>query len=165
MVVEDHAPAADLDAAFVAAGLERWLYVHDATARWPTLGALVEADTRLVVGAESAGPPPAWLHHAWDVMWDTPYSFERPEDFSCACSRGCPSRQGQLFLVNHWLSTPLAAPEQAAATNAYDRLYGRAATCRDDSGFQPTLLAVDFYDVGDLFAVVDALNGIAAEAR
>ncbi len=81
-------------------------------------------------------------------------------DFTGACTRGGPPGLGWLFLVNHWLSGPLPQPDMAPQVNAYEVLYPRAAGCRDDSGQQPTLLAVDFYDDGDLFAVVDALNGV-----
>ncbi len=161
LVLEDYVSAAALEGAFDEAGLARWLYTHDPAAGWPTLGAMIDADTRLVVSASGAEPPPTWLHHAWDLMWDTPYEFRRADDFSCVCNRGCPATDGQLFLVNHWLSNPAPAPDKAPATNAFDVLYGRADECRTASGRQPTLLAVDFYSEGDLFEAVDALNGVA----
>lgn len=162
-IIEDHAPAGLITAALEDAGLGALAYTHPAGAPWPTLAEMIASDHRFVVGLEQGGGQPAWLHHAWDIFWDTPYSFESASDFSCACNRGCPppgeSPPSKLFLVNHWLSNPLPVPAAAAQTNAFEVLHGRAATCADEAGQQPTLLAVDFYDDGDLFQVVDALNG------
>ena len=39
-----------------------------------------------------------------DEMWDTPYAFEKKEDFTCALGRG--AKTNALFLVSHWLSKP-----------------------------------------------------------
>jgi len=162
-IIEDHAPAELIAGALADAGLDALAYTHASGAPWPTLGEMIAADQRLVVSLEN-GEGPAWLPNAWDVFWDTPYSFASPEDFSCACNRGCPppavDPPGKLYLVNHWLSNPLPEPDAAPQTNAFDVLHGRAATCTEEAGQQPTLLAVDFYDDGDLFRAVDALNGL-----
>jgi hypothetical protein len=32
--------------------------------------------------------------------------------------------------------------------------------CRDERGLQPTFVAVNFADIGDVLAVVDELNGV-----
>lgn len=159
LVYEDSAPADAIAADWAAAGLESLLYVHDGGA-WPTLGAMIDAGTRVVVTAENAAPPPAWLHHAWDLIWDTPYTFHDPSEFSCDPNRGTPG--SGLLLVNHWISTDADLPDAdaAAASNAHDALLGRAETCAAAWDHPVNLLAVDFYDEGDLFAVVDALNGL-----
>ena len=159
IIYQDDVPPARIEADFVDAGLVERVWTWDG-GPMPTLGAMIDADTRLVVTAESEGPPPAWYHHAWDVFWDTPYSFSAASEFSCALNRG--SLESPLFLVNHWLGTEEGLPSeaQAAEANAYDVLYGRADACRRESGRQPTLLAVDWWETGDLFAVVDALNGL-----
>jgi len=36
----------------------------------------------------------------------------------------------------------------------------RAMQCRTESGQLPNFVTVDFFDIGDLFTVVDALNGV-----
>ena len=143
-----------------AAGLAARVYTHEAGAAWPTLASMIDADTRLFVTAENGGPPPAWFHHVWDLSWDTPYSFHSVDEFTCALNRG--SAGNDLFLVNHWLSTVLDTPSEpdAATANAFDVLHGRATQCQREAGQLPNFLAVDFYDQGDLFAVVAALNGL-----
>ena len=36
----------------------------------------------------------------------------------------------------------------------------RALQCEEQGNALPNFVAVDFYDIGDLFDVVDALNGL-----
>ncbi len=159
IIYEDSAPAEAIAADWAAVGLESLLYVHGG-GTWPTLGEMIDAGTRVVVTAENAAPPPAWLHHAWDLIWDTPYTFHDPAEFSCDPNRGTPG--SGLLLVNHWISTDADLPDAdaAAASNAHDALLDRAQSCAAAWDHPVNLLAVDFYDEGDLFAVVDAMNGV-----
>jgi hypothetical protein len=151
--------SADLTAAvFEEVGLTARVYAHPEGTAWPTLQEMIDADTRLVVTAESGGPPPAWYHHLWDLASDTPYSFDSAEAFSCEEYRG--SADNDLFLLNHWLSTPLSLPENAAQVNTFEVLHGRATLCAAERGRLPNFVAVDFYATGDLFEVVRALNGL-----
>ena len=160
IIYEDALPVERIVADLEASGLAARVYTHTAGAPWPTLAAMIDADTRLLITAENGAPPPAWFHHVWDLTWDTPYSFHGVDEFSCDLNRGVAGND--LFLVNHWLSTPFDTPSEAdaATANAYDVLYGRAAQCQRESGRLPNFLAVDFYDEGDLFAAVRALNGL-----
>ena len=125
---------------------------------FPTLSELIDAGTNLVVTGESGGPPPAWYHHAWDLIQDTPYSFSSEDAFTCEANRG--EATSPLFLVNHWLGTPLPTPEGAERVNAASVLQARAEQCAAERGQRVNLLGVDFYERGDLFSVVDQLNGL-----
>ena len=91
-------------------------------------------------------------------MWDTPYSFTKKEDFSCALGRG--SKSNALFLINHWLSNPFGDIAYAREVNTTDVLGGRVTQCTTEAGRTPTFVSVDFYDVGDLFGVVRKTNGL-----
>jgi len=124
----------------------------------PTLGELIDAGTPLIITAEHGGPPPSWYHHAWDWIQDTPYSFSAADEMNCDPFRG--SEDNPLFLVNHWLGTPLPTETGAMDVNATDILAQRAQACEEERGQRITILAVDFYNHGDLFSVVDTLNGI-----
>lgn len=156
-IIEDGITAAETEAAFKAADLERLTYTWDGR-DWPTLGGMIDADQRVLVTAESGGPPPEWYQHAWDLYVDTPYDFQSVDEFTCEVNRGDPSNP--LFLLNHWVEDPMPSADLAAEANAYDVLYGRASTCAAAFGRTPNLVAVDWYSEGDLFAVVDALNGM-----
>lgn len=148
--------------ALEAAGLADQAWAWDPTdPALPTLGQLIDADTRLVLSAEFSGPPPGWYHAAWELYFDTPYSFASADDFTCDRNRG--EADNPLFLVNHWLSDPLPTQEGAAEVNQAAVLQARAEACEAQWGRRVTFLGVDFYEQGDLFAVVDALNGVARE--
>ncbi len=162
LIVQDEIPTADTTTSLADSGLTDLAYVHPAGAEWPTLAALIAANTRVVVTLENGTAPPAHLHNAWDVMWDTPYSFESEDDFSCACNRGCPSDGKALYLMNHWITNPLPNPTAAETVNTYASLHGRATACQAESGQLVNFVAVDFYATGDLFEVVDVLNGVRA---
>lgn len=159
IIYQDDVAPAEIEADFVAAGLDGRVYTH-AGGAFPTLGEMVEKDTRLVVTLENGGPPPGWTHHVWDLAWDTPYTFHAQDEFSCVLNRG--AAKNPLFLINHWISNQLDLPSETDAklVNVFDVLHGRALACMQETGDLPNFIAVDFYDHGDLFAVVDALNGV-----
>jgi hypothetical protein len=158
IIFEDHIPASRTEQIIEAAGLSPYLYVHDVDRGWPTLAEMIASNTRLVITAERAGTPPGWLHHVWDIGWDTPYTFRSIEEFNCSANRG--STDHDLFLVNHWVLNPLPNPALATQVNSYDVLMARIDACLAEWNRLPTFLAIDFHDVGDLFEVVDVLNGI-----
>ena len=157
IIFEDGITAEQTAGAFAAADLDRLTYTWDGGA-WPTLGEMVAADTRLLVTAEQGGPPPDWYQHAWDLYVDTPYDFATVDDFTCDVNRGAPTNP--LFLLNHWVEDPFPSAEQAAEANAYAVLHDRAVACAEAFGRNPNLVAVDWYTEGDLFLVVDGLNGM-----
>jgi len=164
-IYEDHVDTAVIADDIRVAGLEPFAFTHDPGAPWPTLAEMIDSGKRLVVTLENGGPPPPWAHHVWDVAFDTPYTFTSIDAMSCDLNRG--SADNDLMLVNHWISQDNGLPSQpdAAAANAYDVLYGRASRCAGEASHVPNFVAVDFYAVGDLFAVVDALNDDAAAGR
>jgi len=79
-------------------------------------------------------------------------------DFNCDVGRGSPD--APLLLVNHWLSVDPASQTVAAEVNSHDVLMQRAKQCATPAKPRPNIIAVDFYRSGDLFAVVDSLNGV-----
>jgi hypothetical protein len=159
LIYQDQVSPEDLALDYELTGAIDLVYVHPTGQLWPTLGEMVEADTRLVVTAEQGSPPPAWHHNIWALGWDTPYGPQDPDDLSCELNRG--SSEHDLFLVNHWVNNAigLPSPTDAELVNAYDFLLARAQECWARWDHPPNFLAVDFYDRGDLLAVVETLNG------
>jgi hypothetical protein len=156
-VIQNGISNAQTEEAFVASGLVQYVYTHPAGAAWPTLREMIESGERLLVMAESSGPPPAWYHDAYELSFDTPYSFASQEQFSCDVLRG--EIENPLFQINHWLSTPFSEPENGEEVNVFDVLWPRVERCREETGRFPNFVVVDFIHIGDLFAVVDRLNG------
>jgi hypothetical protein len=163
LLVQDDASIADTKAAFVDADVFDEVYVHDGGAGWPTLGALIDARTRLFVTAESGTveDDEPWFHPMFSLVQDTPYTFGSLDELqaasSCAPNRG--GADAPLFLVNHWLGNPLPDDELAPTANAFDVVDERVRRCAAERKRTPNVVAVDFVDVGDVAAVVDGLNG------
>ena len=162
--IQDEAPAADIAAAFAEAGLDRYAYAHPGVdAPWPTLGELIERNERLVVMTENAPDAPVpWLHRGFEVAQETPFRFHSVDDLSCERNRG--PADAPLFLVNHWIEDISPSPGDAELLNARDVLLPRLRQCEAERGQLPNLVAVNFYGLGDLLAVVDELNGVGMGA-
>lgn len=160
IIFENYITNAQTVEAFERSGLIDFVYAHRVDDPWPTLRTLVEADTRLVTFQEKLpqSPEAPWLMHIWDHAWETPFSFSTPEDFVCDPNRGDPAHA--LFLLNHFLTGPFGGSAEFAETVNYNPLFiGRARQCELEGNALPNFVAVDFYDIGDLFQVVDELNG------
>ena len=158
LVLEDYLQASVTDSLFKATGLYDYVYTGSVD-EWPTLGELVAANQRLIVFIESGQSGVPWLHPTIGTIQETPYSFHKPEDFSCRPNRG--GTEGSLFLVNHWIeTTPAPRASNAEMVNAYDFLLRRARACQRERRHIPNIISVDFYSVGDVVRVANTLNGI-----
>lgn len=159
IVIQDEAPTDAIADAFVDAGLDQLAYAHPAAdAPWPTLRELVDASQPLIVMTERGGASEPWFHDAFALAQETPFAFSAPEEFSCAPNRGNPN--AQLFLVNHWIEDLTPSPRDADTVNASSVLLPRLQNCQRERGLAVNLVAVNFFRRGDLFEVVDQLNGV-----
>lgn len=154
-VIQDEIAPPPIVEAFEISGLiDR---VVGSVSPWPTLGALVEADTRLLVtheGARADAPP--WYHATYALAWDNDYAASSIEDFDCALLRG--DSDHEIFLLNHFLTAPFASAALAAEANPTAVLMDHVDRCEAETGQRVDWLAVDFYDEGDVVSVVEMLN-------
>ena len=160
IIFENYITHAQMAAAFEESGLIDFVYAHRTEDAWPTLGELIDAGTRLVAFQEKLPQETEfpWLMNIWDHAWETPFSFSTPEDFVCDPNRGDPANP--LFLLNHFLTGPIGGnPDFAEMVNYNPLFIDRARQCELEGSALPNFVAVDFYDIGDLFEVVDSLNG------
>lgn len=140
------------------------------TDRFPTLREMIEADKRVITlvwqrgQLEEAGfGDYPWMHRQFGLVQETPYEFKTQDELlaraSCRPNGGRPDNP--LFLLNHWVDTsPVFLPSKARAVNAYEPLIERARRCARTRDVVPNLIAVDFYQEGDLFGVARKLNGL-----
>ena len=157
VIQDDGITAADLERAFDQSGLVDFVYTDSVGPPWPTLRHMVETDQRVVVFTENLREGIAWSHPAFDVIQETPYTFHTPADFTNKPNRGRPD--GSLYLINHWIeTTPMPKPSNAALVNARAALLARIEAFRKERKHMPNLVAVDFYQQGDLVAVCRELN-------
>jgi len=159
VMIEDYVLPEEIATAFKASGLIDFVYKDAPGPPWPTLGEMVRSGQRVLVVAENNASGVDWYHQAFDLFQETPYHTTESSEFSCEPNRGGTS--GSLLLVNHWVVTPpTSLPSDAKVVNSYDFLLERLQHCQDVRGMTPNLVAVDFFDIGDLVRVTDTLNGI-----
>jgi hypothetical protein len=158
-IVQDEVSPADTAAVIEDAGLMPYVHTQEPGEPWPTLGDMVDSGRRVVFFMEQRGGGTAypWLLPMEDWIQETPFDAHTAAQFSCAANRGSP--EAGLFLVNHWLNNPTTRIADAEHVNTERVLGGRVRECERERGLLPNFVAVDNYDRGALFEVVDQLNG------
>ncbi|MGZ4201751.1 MAG: hypothetical protein ACXVRH_06810, partial [Thermoleophilaceae bacterium] len=172
VINQDYVTPADFVKAVGAAGLTPYVFKGLDDAHWPTLRQMIDEGQRVVFLAENHAGGAPWYQPAYTRLTEeTPYEFRKvplltdPQNLAASCqpNRG-PANGAPLFLINHWISTdPVPLPTNAAKVNAYGPLLQRARDCERIRHHLPTLLAVNFYREGDLFRVVNTLNGVGPQ--
>ena len=155
IIVQDATEPGDTAQVFTDAGFADLVYTHDRASPLPTLGDMIRSGRRVLIMVEEDGDGVDWLHPAFALSQETPFSFSSAEEFSCAANRGEPD--SPLFVVNHFIT--LAVPSNQSI-NDFDPLLARAEQCQTERGMRANLLALDFIGQGDVMAVVDRLNGV-----
>jgi hypothetical protein len=168
VVNQDYVTPEDFVGAVRDAELEELVYRGPVSGTWPTLREMIDGNQRLVLLAENEAGAAPWYHPVYDgITVETPYSFGTVDQLIGAAGLevGCEPNRGRdgspLFLVNHWVTTdPVPLPSHADRVNAYRPLLDRVRMCERQRRHFPSLVAVNFYRRGDVFAVVDTLNRV-----
>ena len=146
-------------AAFVAAGLDTYVFTPLPGQAWPSLGELVQSGSRLVVMQDRAVDPTyPWLLDVWAQSFETHFDNAVPEDFSCDPNRGDPAND--LFILNHFLTQIFGSPALAEQVNHDPLLTDRIVECETTHTAVANFVTVDFADIGDVSTAVEALNGL-----
>ena len=156
MIFESYVSAEMMRDTYEEAGLLSYLYAHTQGEPWPTLNQLTSSKTPLVLFTDAGGGVFPWHHDVWTYAFETPYAAESPETLSCELNRGDPANP--FFILPHFLTAPLAAPELADQINHNPFFEERVNECAQYWEHTPTIIQVDFYSVGDVFDVVGELN-------
>lgn len=156
LILENYVSADDLEVSFTEAGLSEHLYVH--SGNWPPLQQMIDMGKQVVVMSDVEGGERPWIHPIWSLAWETHWANEVKEDFTCDKNRGTVTND--LFIMNHFLTRPLANPNYAEEVNHNPYLLERARQCEAAFGHIPNFLSVDFYSIGDVLGVVDSLNRV-----
>ena len=168
VVNEDYVTPEDFTRAVLDAGLGDLVYRGPVAGRWPTLRAAIDRGWRVLFLAESEAGAEPWYHPSFErIVEDTPYTFRGakplidPAGLASTCEPNRGPDGAPLFLLNHWVSTdPTPRPSDAAKVNAREPLLHRMRECERVRGHLTNLVAVNFYRRGDVFGVVDELNGV-----
>jgi hypothetical protein len=168
VVNQDYITPADYVKAISDARLSSYVYKGLGNSKWPTLREMIEQSQQIVFLAENKAGAAPWYQLAYkSLLEETPYEFKSAtlltsqSNLAASCKANRGPAEAPLFLVNHWVSTdPLPRPSDAKKVNAYQPLLARAQRCEQIRHHVPNLLAVNFYKEGDLFKVVNTLNGV-----
>lgn len=158
LILESHLSAEMTVEAFEESGLAALAHAQPLGEPWPTLRTMIAENRRVVVLTDEGGGARDWFLDQWAHAWQNPYAAESADDFSCEVDRG--SADAPIFVMNHFLTAPIAAPELAEQVNHNPFFLERAEQCHAEAGQLPNFVTVDFYDIGDVFAVVRSLNGL-----
>jgi hypothetical protein len=154
--IEDHTDPVETAKAIEVSGLSNRAYTLQKDKPLPTLGDMILAGKNVLITAEIGGSgTPAWYHRAYDWLFqETPYTFDKIDQFNCAPNRG--PANAPLFLVNHWLSDH--NPAIYSKVNSREELTKRLRQCITERGRMPNVIAVDFSEKGDLIGTVKDTN-------
>jgi hypothetical protein len=157
LILENYVSDGDLQRAFAATGTEGYAATLDRGEPLPTLGTLIAGGHRLVVFTEK--PPTGevpWLNDAFSWIQDTPLGNRRPDQMRCTRYRG--TAESPLLMLNHWIERFPPAPSAQRPVLTRRFLDDRIARCGRARGTPVSLIAVDFYEQGDLVAVAREHN-------
>lgn len=163
LLFETYISANLMDTVLTQVGLKSILHVQSLSDPWPTLQEMIDANKRLVLFSDHNNGQIGqdWYHYMWSFAVETDFDNNALSDFSCEFNRG--SANNDLFILNHFATDPnlgTGRTDLASQANSYNYFYGRALDCKAETGKFPNFLTVDFYELGDVFSVADALNGI-----
>ena len=154
--VESSVDPSDVEAEFEEAGLEPYLATLPRDGELPTLRELIADNERLIVLDEDDGGGAPWYQPAFLFLRDTRIDTVKRSATACVPGRGTP--ESPLLLLNHWIDR--FPPPASANAAAGDRrtLLRRVRACRERLGQPANMIAVDFYERGDLLPTVAELN-------
>jgi hypothetical protein len=116
---------------------------------------------------DNGGGSIPWYHQGFDLAQETPYTFGAPREL--ASPEGCAPNRGEidnpLFQLNHWVEKLPRSPATAEIVNSFGFLTARAKLCGAQRGLLPNLVAVDYYDRGDLLEATRVINGLPRDAQ
>jgi hypothetical protein len=159
--VEPYVPPAEIDQAFQDAGLDDKVVTLRRKEPIPTLGQLVQDDTRLIVFTENDGGNPSWYMDGFTFVQDTPLGATKVGQASCAPNRGEP--KSPFLMVNNWADVFPPKREANVDFLAKNFLLDRIRRCSAKRGLPVSLIATDHYDQGDLIEAVDEVNAERAK--
>eukprot|EP00970_Alexandrium_tamarense_P003407 scaffold530_cov193-Alexandrium_tamarense.AAC.35 len=135
-------------------GLDKFIYRPPSSyteIEWPTMQTLIDANTRVLVFAHGDGMQScATMSCPEGVM----YTYDHFAQTAMGDTTSCDATRDNIdgfgyYLMNHFENDSNDLPSEANAEklNSYDYLEGRFGGCEERV---PSVVAVDFWDVGDV---------------
>ncbi|KAJ4265591.1 hypothetical protein NW762_004884 [Fusarium torreyae] len=169
----DALPIEKFDAAFESTGLKKLAFHPEkkiALDEWPTLQKLIDDRTRLVVFMDSDynmdESKVDYIINEFDYFWETPFGETDSSFPTCDVDRpekGDPTKL--MGIMNHMLNHDVLGvviPNQVDAekTNSAESIQKQIDICEGDWGRRPSVVLLDWVDVGEAVDVQLSLNGL-----
>ena len=134
------------------------IYVHKYEDAWPTMGDLVEQNTRIIVfyfngGTCTDGTCPRGFEYFYNYASETQFESESLEDlendeYSCEITRGPQddALPANFLVVNNFVTPPDA--DTSAIANSQSFLADRLNTCANIAKMRPNFVYLDFWSQG-----------------
>ncbi|KAF9162515.1 serine/threonine-protein kinase HAL4/sat4 [Actinomortierella ambigua] len=145
------------------------LWENAGDSNWPTLAEMIKSGKRIVNfldGGYSDSVP--WLMNEYSFMFETPWYIRKGAAYPCTIDRPENGQQQSMYVLNHFIygqfkigDQVINIPQKDAAnkTNGAD-LEMHVNNCVSTFNQNPTFVAVDFYNEGNLLQTVAKLNGV-----
>jgi hypothetical protein len=128
----------------------------------PTLGEMVGRDARVLVFGEEDTHGVPWYHDQFTYVRDTPYDLPSAQALlspgGCTIGRG--TEASPFLLMNQFVEGAPPLPGPARTVNRRAAILAHARECRPELGSLPGLIAVDFWQQGDVVGAARQLNGV-----
>jgi hypothetical protein len=128
----------------------------------PTLGEMVDRDQRVLVFGEEDTHGVGWYHDQFTYVRDTPYDL--PSAAAVLSPEGCTIGRGTtaspFLLINQFVSGDPPRLGPTRTVNQRDAILAHARECKTALGGLPGLIAVDFWQQGDVVGAARELNGL-----
>jgi hypothetical protein len=157
LFIEPYVKPKDLAQRFKEAGLNKYLATLSRDEPLPTLGELVDSGKRMIVFTEKdADGTYPWYLDGFSFVQDTPLGATTVDELSCKRFRG--DADSPLLMLNNWadLFPPRLRANRPFQTKRF--LLKRAHECQRKRGMPVNMIAVDYYDQGDVVEAVKVLN-------
>jgi len=150
----------ELYSAIDVSGLAKYVYQSQSTTiEWPTMQSLIDANSRLLIFAHGDGMESCDTMTCPEGVFYTYDHFEQTDWNDDTCDIIGNKKEGMgFFLMNHWRNSDdldLPSESNAEEFNTFDALTNRFEQCK---GRRPNVVAVDFWDVGDVLPFVKEVN-------
>jgi hypothetical protein len=126
----------------------------------PTLGEMVDENARVLVFGEEDTHGVSWYHDQFTYVRDTPYDLPSAGALlsPAGCSIGRGTRASPFLLINQFVAGEPPLPRPARVVNQQDAIVAHARECKQALGGLPGLIAVDFWEQGDVVGAARELN-------
>lgn len=152
LLFEAYVTGDQLKKVFDKTGANEYCYTHKKGTTWPTLGTLRKSGKRLIVFTDKPDPHIPWLMPIGEHCVETPWNIAFSSQFSSRYNRGKP--ENALFIVNHFITNPIALASESEKVNALPVLEKRIYTVEKETKRKSQFLALDFVDSGDAFLFI-----------